>query len=121
MGWYGVPMDRIREAASLVRMNEVIERLPRQYETVYAEEGTNLSGGQKQRIALARALIRDPHILVLDEFTSGLDPQVEKEILDDLFVVFEKQTIICITHKQSVADRFQRTIDIGQAFRPPAP
>jgi ATP-binding cassette, subfamily B, bacterial len=118
MGWYGVPMDRIREAASLVRMNEVIERLPMQYETVYAENGTNLSGGQKQRIALARALIRDPHILVLDEFTSGLDPQVEKEILDDMFTLFEKQTIICITHKQSVADRFQRTIDIGQFYRP---
>lgn len=113
MGWYGVPMDRVREAASLVRMNEVIERLPGQYETVYAEKGTNLSGGQKQRIALARALIRDPHILVLDEFTSGLDPDVEKEILDDLFVLFEKQTIICITHKQSVADRFDRTFTIG--------
>lgn len=120
MGWYGVPMDRVREAASLVRMNEVIERLPKQYETVYAEEGTNLSGGQKQRIALARALIRDPHILVLDEFTSGLDSQVEKEILDDLFRLFEKQTIICITHKQSVSARFQRTIEIGKVFRTPS-
>lgn len=120
MGWYGVPMDRVREAAALVRMNDVIERLPMQYDTVYAEDGTNLSGGQKQRIALARALIRDPHILVLDEFTSGLDPQVEKEILDDIFSLFEKQTIICITHKQSVADRFDRTIEIGQAYRPPS-
>ncbi len=119
MGWYGVPLDRIKEAASLVRMNDVIERLPMHYDTVYAEDGTNLSGGQKQRIALARALIRDPHILVLDEFTSGLDPQVEKEILDDMFALFEKQTIICITHKQSVADRFQRTITIGQAVHSP--
>lgn len=108
MGWYGVPLERIREVAGLVRMSEAIEKLPRGYDSVFGEESLNLSGGQKQRLALARALIRDPHILVLDEFTSGLDPETEKEILDDLFLIFRAQTIVCITHKQAVADRFDR-------------
>ncbi len=112
MGWYGVPLERIKEVAALVRIADVIESLPEQYETVFAEKGFNLSGGQKQRIALARALIRDPHVLVLDEFTSGLDGAVEEEILDDLFRIFEKQTIICITHKESVAARFERVLSI---------
>jgi ATP-binding cassette, subfamily B, bacterial len=115
MGWYGVPMDRIREVASLVRIKEAIEALPAQYETIFGHDGTNLSGGQKQRLALARALIRDPEILVLDEFTSGLDQDVEKEILDDLFRIFANQTIICITHSAAVAARFERVFRIPAA------
>ncbi|MEN6617002.1 MAG: peptidase domain-containing ABC transporter, partial [Syntrophorhabdus sp.] len=66
---------------------------------------------------LARAVVRDPEILVLDEFTSGLDPMVEKEILDDLFTIFRNQTIICITHKKSVADRFERIIHLHDHAR----
>jgi len=112
MGWYGVPLEDIRRVASLVRMDELIERLPEGYETVFGRDGLNFSGGQKQRIALARALVRDPAILVLDEFTSGLDRQVEEEILDDLFRIFRYQTIICITHKRSVADRFDRIVHL---------
>lgn len=112
MGWYGVPIEDIRRVASLVRMDEAIERLPDGYETVFGRDGINFSGGQKQRIALARAVVRDPEILVLDEFTSGLDRQVEQEILDDLFRIFRSQTIICITHKRSVADRFDRIIHL---------
>ncbi|OPY02698.1 MAG: Toxin RTX-I translocation ATP-binding protein [Syntrophorhabdus sp. PtaB.Bin184] len=112
MGWYGVPLEDIHRVASLVRMDKVIEELPHGYETVFGRDGLNFSGGQKQRIALARALVRDPAILVLDEFTSGLDRQVEEEILDDLFRVFRDQTIICITHKRSVADRFDRVVHL---------
>lgn len=112
MGWYGVPLEDIRRVASLVRMDEVIEGLPEGYDTVFGRDGLNFSGGQKQRIALARALVRDPAILVLDEFTSGLDKQVEEEILDDLFRIFRNQTIICITHKRSVADRFDRIVHL---------
>ncbi len=113
MGWYHVPFDRIAEAAAVVRMNDPIDRLPQKYDTVVGEKGTDFSGGQRQRFALARALIRDPEIFVLDEFTSALDKAVEKEILDDLFRIFKKQTIICITHSPEVSAHFERKIDLG--------
>ena len=110
MGWYNVPIDRVKDAASLVRMHGAVESLPGKYSSVIGVDGINFSGGQRQRLALARALIRDPEILVLDEFTSALDKSVEQEILGDLFDVFKKQTIICITHSQAVADKFERVI-----------
>jgi len=113
MGWYHVPLDRIKEVASLVRMHDFIEGLPDKYATVLGENGVNLSTGQRQRLALARALIRDPEVLVLDEFTSSLDQEVEQEILSDLFRLFDKQTIICITHSPSVAERFDRVVRLS--------
>ena len=111
MGWYST-QDRIEEAASVVRMHDFIESLPRKYSTVLGEKGVNFSGGQRQRLALARALIRDPEILVLDEFTSALDKNVEQEILDDLLRIFRNQTIICITHSRAVASKFERVINL---------
>jgi ATP-binding cassette subfamily B protein len=110
MGWYGVPEERIREVAGLVRLDPVIRRLPEGYDTVIGSGGTRLSGGQEQRLALARALVREPEVLVLDEFTSGLDREVEDAILDDLFRVFADQSILCITHSESVAARFDRVV-----------
>lgn len=110
MGWTAVPLDRIYEACARVRLHETIEKLPQGYDTILGEKGIQLSGGQMQRIALARALVRDPAILVLDEFTSALDRTVEREILDDIFATFRAQTVICITHSPSVAARFQRTV-----------
>jgi ABC-type bacteriocin/lantibiotic exporter with double-glycine peptidase domain len=112
MGWYYVPRDSIENVASIAKIHEFIETLPRKYETVLGENGVDLSGGQRQRIALARALVRDPEILVLDEFTSALDSRVEREILEDLFRIFEKKTIICITHSRAVASRFERIVQL---------
>lgn len=112
MGWYNVPIDRIKKIASVVRMHDYIEGLPDGYDTLLGEKGVLLSGGQRQRLALARALIRDPEILILDEFTSALDRAVEQEILEDLFRIFNKQTIICITHSQFVASAFGKVITL---------
>jgi len=113
MGWYNVPQNRIEEAAAVVRMHDYISSLPRKYDTILGEEGVDLSGGQRQRLALARALIRDPEILILDEFTSVLDREVEQEILEDLLRIFRKQTIICITHSPTVAARFERVVRLS--------
>ncbi|MGC9364174.1 MAG: ABC transporter ATP-binding protein [Fidelibacterota bacterium] len=110
LGWYNVPMEYIQAIAKMVRMDKIIESLPDQYQSIVGQNGLSFSGGQKQRLALARALIRDPEILVLDEFTSALDRDVEQEILTDLLNVFQNQTIICITHSLTVAEKFDRIV-----------
>ena len=84
--------------------------MPQKYETVIGKEGINFSGGQRQRLALARALIRGPEILILDEFTSALDAELEQKMLDDIFRLFKNQTIICITHSEQVGQRFDRIV-----------
>ncbi len=109
-GWYDIPLDVIISVAKRVRIHDTIMALPDGYDTVIGRNGVELSGGQQQRIALARALVRDPVVLLLDEFTSALDRTTEEEILDDLFMNVQEQTIICVTHSLSVASRFDRTV-----------
>lgn len=88
--------------------------MPQRHDTVLGRDGMAMSGGELQRMALARALVREPEILVLDEFTSALDRSLEREILDDLLSRFERQTIICITHSPAVASRFPRVLNLPQ-------
>jgi ABC-type multidrug transport system fused ATPase/permease subunit len=106
------PLDVIIDVAKRVQIHDAIMRMPHGYDTVIGTQGTDLSGGQRQRIALARALVRDPAILLLDEFTSALDYATEQKILDDLLASFQKQTIICVTHSRAVANRFTRIVSI---------
>lgn len=93
--------EEIKWAAKLARADEFIERLPEGYSTVVGERGIGLSGGQKQRIAIARALIYDPKILVLDDATSSLDFETEAEIQNTLKEVIKGRTTIIITHRIS--------------------
>ncbi|RJQ60970.1 MAG: ABC transporter ATP-binding protein [Desulfobacteraceae bacterium] len=111
-GWYEIPMHIIIDAAKRVRLHDDIIKLPHGYETLIGMHGVDLSLGQQQRLTLARALVREPAILLLDEFTSALDRKTEEEILDDLFLNFQRQTIICVTHSKAVAGRFSKIVEI---------
>ena len=108
---YGKPNaspDEIVRAAMLANAHEFIERLPQGYDTVIGERGMMLSGGERQRIAIARAMIRNTPILVLDEASSGLDAASEKAVFDALDRLMKGKTSIVITHHLSTI----RTADV---------
>jgi ABC-type bacteriocin/lantibiotic exporter with double-glycine peptidase domain len=91
----------VDDIIELCRLDELLTKLPKGYETPVAEFGATLSGGQRQRIALARALIRDTPILLLDEATSNIDQQTEGAILADLFSRRSGRTTLFVTHRVS--------------------
>jgi len=100
--------DRIRAASRVAQLHEAVEAFPRGYETYLGERGINLSGGQKQRATLARALAREPEILILDDALSAVDTRTEARILDHLDRVLEGRTSFLISHRVSAvmgADR----------------
>jgi ATP-binding cassette subfamily B protein len=102
------PDDRIERAAALAGAAEFIDDLPEGYGTLLGERGFSLSGGQRQRIAIARAILADPRVLVLDDATSAVDPSKEHEIRGALATVMDDRTTIVIAHRPatiSLADR----------------
>lgn len=112
MGWYDVPMDEIRRVAALVKLDKLIESFPEGYDTVIGTDRVTLSGGEQQRIAFARVLLRDPKVLLLDEFTAALDKNTENELIEDAFALFGDKTIVCVTHSKELAARFDRIIEL---------
>ncbi|MHB8487710.1 MAG: ABC transporter ATP-binding protein [Candidatus Dormibacteria bacterium] len=100
--------EQIEAAARAAQAHEFIEELPRGYDTAIGERGLTLSGGQRQRIALARAILYDPRILILDDATSAIDARVEAEVHDALRGIMSGRTTLLIAHRQStlhLADR----------------
>ena len=91
--------DQIERAARLAGAHDFIMGLPEAYDTVLGERGFSLSGGQRQRIAIARAILADPRVLVLDDATSAVDPSKEHEIRAAMSTVMEGRTTIVIAHR----------------------
>lgn len=104
----------IATAARAAELDGYIESLPAKYDTVLGERGVRMSGGQRQRLAIARALLRDPRILVLDEATSALDARTEREVLDTIAAVAPGRTTLSITHRLSLAAAADRILVLDQ-------
>jgi ATP-binding cassette, subfamily C, bacteriocin exporter len=109
-------MDRIYEICQRLGLQSFIDQLPEGYRTIIREQGVNLSGGQKQRIGIARAIYKDPQILILDEATSALDAESEKKVLDTLRWFYNrKKTIVVIAHRLSTIRQCDSIIFLNQS------
>ena len=101
---FGMPtcdLERVREAAEVASLDGDVQEFPAKYDTMVGERGITLSGGQKQRTALARAIVRDPRILILDDSLSSVDTQTEERILSRLRSIMRGRTSILIAHRTS--------------------
>ena len=103
---------------SISLCEKFVEQLPNGSETVVGEKAIKISGGQAQRLGIARALYKNPKLLVLDEGTSALDLNTENKKLDNLFEVYKDLTTIYITHRKDNLYRFNRIIEVknGKIF-----
>ena len=106
--------EDVFEAAKAVSIHESIMSFPDGYETVIGERGMTLSGGQKQRISIARALVRKPRILVLDDCLSAVDAETERAIIDGLWQYMKNATGIIITHRIAAAALAGRILVLGE-------
>ena len=104
--------DDVENVVNIVGLKDMVENLPQKYDTFVNENGGNLSMGQRQAIAIARALIRKPQLLIMDEATSNMDPEREQYVMDNI----ANLSIPCIivSHNTSIADKFDRVVQIGR-------
>ncbi|HKH44669.1 MAG TPA: ABC transporter ATP-binding protein [Thermoanaerobaculia bacterium] len=105
-----LPLERVREAAAAAYADEFIMELPNGYDTVIGESGLRLSGGQRQRLAIARALLKNAPILILDEATSHLDTQSESLVQKALYNLMQGRTTLVIAHRLSTVTKADRIV-----------
>lgn len=104
--------NKIIEVCKKVRLHEFIENLPNGYDTIISEGGTTLSGVQRQRLSIARTLLKESEIILLDEITSSLNKELSLEIFELLLELKESHTILIITHKNEETLKCDNIINI---------
>ena len=100
-GELDAPLEDIKKASEMANANWFIDRLPDKYDTVLTESGNNLSQGQRQLLSIARAILANPKILILDEATSSVDTRTEKNIQDAMIALMKNRTSLIIAHRLS--------------------
>lgn len=98
-GLKDIPFEKIVEAAKAANAHDFIQMLPNGYDTIVGDRGCRLSGGEKQRIAIARAILKDPKILIFDEATSSLDAESERVVQSAIQRLMENRTCFVIAHR----------------------
>lgn len=114
LGTGGANLDRVKEAAAIASADQFIERKAQQYETVVGDRGSRLSGGERQRITIARAVLKNPPILILDEATSSLDTESERMVQDAINKLMQNRTCIVIAHRLSTVRNADEIIVLDQ-------
>ena len=103
-GKEGATREEVEEAAKAARIHSFIKRLPQGYDTVLTDEGTNISKGQKQLLTIARAMLLDARMLILDEATSNVDTRTERQIQKAMLKLMEGKTCFVIAHRLSTIE-----------------
>ncbi len=110
-------LEQIRRAASFAGIDDFIMTLPEQYETQCGDAAARLSQGQRQRLMIARALLREPRILIMDEAFGSVDKETEDRIVADMRSHFPRMTVIVVSHHQSVLDKMDGVVDLTKESR----
>lgn len=116
-----VTLNAVREACRIACIDADIGRLPDGFNTLVTYQGSNLSGGQRQRLAIARALVRHPDVLILDESVNALDMALRRQLLASILEAYRQRIVICITHDPAVSEQFERVLEFTQLRAAPQP
>ena len=111
----GVDYELLNQAIEKAQLNEFLGILPQGLKTIIGERGAQISGGQKQRIGIARALYKDPQLLIFDESTSSLDIETESLIMNSIYLLKGTKTIIIIAHSENTLKRCDKIYEFKKA------
>ena len=110
----GASLEEVIQAAKLAKAHDFIEQLPKVYDTEIGQRGIRLSGGQRQRLSIARAFLKDPPVLILDEATSSLDYENERAIHESLDSFMKGRTVLIIAHRHSTIKKAERVFSLSE-------